>query len=42
MASRVVKQNIPGEPKLGIKQPKPTKAPCPGGKDADGEKQKKM
>ena len=39
MASRVAKQNIKGEPKMGVSAPKGVT--YKSGKDKDGEKQKK-
>jgi hypothetical protein len=41
MASRVAKQNIKGEPKLGIALPTKGLAPKNKGNDKEGEKQKK-
>ncbi len=42
MASRVAKQNIKGEPKVGVALPTKGLAPAKKGSDKSGEKQKKI
>lgn len=42
MASRVAKQNILGEPKVGVSAPKKGCSPAEKKPDSEGEKQKKQ